>query len=876
MLNKDKAKPYFKFQNGYLGSIEFLDQKFPLEMYREVFSDHLKKCTIFEQHERIGKALFTYILRIKEEVFLLPKLVSFLIEARAYLPSYHLSSFEFWMNHYTGATEEEKSTVRSRIVGKKIPRSEYQRFFPIGGGVEYTGSHYVFAHYSPDLDTTVASFATFLAAFGAKVGKARHHWVIPGGPPRGSKEMDFIFRKGFGEGVFSVLSSDSHKVPISSLDLLSHQNVVKKKLKDPYFDFSIERGKKAVVLVDDEGCYIGDWRDADGEFVDAIVNRFFSIFMEHSNGLQNGLISLFAKKPLTRKALENFIESIFARKLSDCNSTKECNNLLRIRLDKFIREVLGIKNGYCATFGEFLLQTSKQYGFSAFAEGLQQLTSKVLFGKNQEIIEDRELIFKELEKLSILSKRAIDAFVHHLDSLEIAFSIKTRVIELQPHQLSHLAEIDEITKEMGEYTHLTVNYKENGKYYPLGVVYAADIHKKKVATTSWNDFSNPDETDSRPDVEVISFIDHHKMEVKSNAPITGIVRDAQSTNSIIANLVMEINQKYSSGGMSEKEIDAQIQEILQKELHLPEMRVLERLLEKKKTFSINGDYYISLEREILEYYQFLYAILDDTDILTKVTEYDVYAVASLLNRMKSIMVKKEVEIVHFDDLSKEENDFPSKAAKRLLKTTDLFSIYSEVYKAKEDALNQIILDTAKGGDTPFFQDTKRLGGGYASVGQLKYFAKNAEILQKKIGDLRQIWVERCQKIHAETSDVNLHIFMLSTIASADELFADTPAVSFHRDQLWFWIPESDKKAIHLLKEFLEHFCKSSKILPQELEVEFCGKSLTYEKVFGELSREFVTKHLRSEHPMVALYVDQKSVTSRKSQVAAFLSNAKED
>jgi hypothetical protein len=228
-------------------------------------------------------------------------LVSFLIEARAYLPSYHLSSFEFWMNHYTGATEEEKSTVRSRIVGKKIPRSEYQRFFPIGGGVEYTGSHYVFAHYSPDLDTTVASFATFLAAFGAKVGKARHHWVIPGGPPRGSKEMDFIFRKAFGEGVFSVLSSDSHKVPISSLDLLSHQNMVKKKLKDPYFDFSIERGKKAVVLVDDEGCYIGDWRDADGEFVDAIVNRFFSIFMEHSNGLQNGLISLFAKKPLTRR-----------------------------------------------------------------------------------------------------------------------------------------------------------------------------------------------------------------------------------------------------------------------------------------------------------------------------------------------------------------------------------------------------------------------------------------------------------------------------------------------------------------------------------------------------------------------------------------------
>ena len=52
-------------------------------------------------------------------------------------------------------------------------------------------------------------------------------------------------------------------------------------------------------------------------------------------------------------------------------------------------------------------------------------------------------------------------------------------------------------------------------------------------------------------------------------------------------------------------------------------------------------------------------------------------------------------------------------------------------------------------DTPFFQDTKRLGGGYASVGQLKYFTKNVSLLQKKMGELRHIWVERCQKIHKE-------------------------------------------------------------------------------------------------------------------------------
>ena len=39
--------------------------------------------------------------------------------------------------------------------------------------------------------------------------------------------------------------------------------------------------------------------------------------------------------------------------------------------------------------------------------------------------------------------------------------------------------------------------------------------------------------------------------------------------------------------------------------------------------------------------------LDDTDLLTKISRVDVECMASLLNRLKSLTMKKEVEIVFF-------------------------------------------------------------------------------------------------------------------------------------------------------------------------------------------------------------------------------------
>ena len=40
------------------------------------------------------------------------------------------ATFEFWMNHFSDLSDEENYQTRAKIIGKYIPREEYQVFFP--------------------------------------------------------------------------------------------------------------------------------------------------------------------------------------------------------------------------------------------------------------------------------------------------------------------------------------------------------------------------------------------------------------------------------------------------------------------------------------------------------------------------------------------------------------------------------------------------------------------------------------------------------------------------------------------------------------------------------------------------------------------------
>ena len=87
-------------------------------------------------------------------------------------------------------------------MGRYIPRESYQSLFPIGMGKKYVGSHYVTAHSSPDLDTTVASFWGWVDAFAARVGQGLHIWNVPGGAPESQVEVQFLFNQLLGAQCF--------------------------------------------------------------------------------------------------------------------------------------------------------------------------------------------------------------------------------------------------------------------------------------------------------------------------------------------------------------------------------------------------------------------------------------------------------------------------------------------------------------------------------------------------------------------------------------------------------------------------------------------------------------------------------------------------
>ncbi len=94
--------------------------------------------------------------------------------------------------------------------------------------------------------------------------------------------------------------------------------------------------------------------------------------------------------------------------------------------------------------------------------------------------------------------------------------------------------------------------------------------------------------------------------------------------------------------------------------------------------------FVSPQREIVEYFHFLYAILDDTDLLSKISIRDVNCIAELINRLKTLMLGKEVEVIDLDDIPHDEN-FKKTAAKRILQNDEMYSLYRKVYLAKEKA-----------------------------------------------------------------------------------------------------------------------------------------------------------------------------------------------
>lgn len=870
---QDQNKPTPQLLGEYRVSIQRFEDLNAL--LKEFTSSKFKKLPSRKKFKKVNQTLLSQIQKAPNESFLLTAVIEYIdwINHHKILDTYYaFHLFEFWLNNFSGLKEEENYLVRAKIVGKYIPRDDYQAFFPIGMGKKHPGSHFSTAHLSPDVDTTIASFWGWVDSFGCQVSEAQHQWCLPGGSTDGHIRM--IFSHLFSEVVFSNLARVTSTLTLSAMDLLTQNNMVRENDKALVSHMNHGQGEKAIVYVDEEGHYLGDWRSSDVESVRQVSMMFNACMRWYENHLHSKLITLFAKRDLNAKELSGFLQSIFELVITDCESIQEFSPNQRINLHNFFSQILGLSMGISATFGDLqqsLIKLSLEE-FEAFHKKLTELGESGLFAENGDLLEDRPLIFNHLEKIIHTLDLAIQSARNYVERLDIAMRIKHEVLERTPHYVTMGSEVEEIRLKMKNFNHLTVVIPErDGKLFPVGIVSATTLRRKTLGTVTMRDFCNQEETRMASYLDVISIIDHHKASIRTGSAPIAIIGDAQSSNVLVAEQAFLINDRYSCAGMTLDQINEQIQDLLSEPPNAYQSRLLNRLFMRRIAAQEKNEHYVHPDREFCAYLSFLYAIIDDTDLLSKVTNRDVECVGSLLNRLKTLTVQQEVEIINFDDLPRDAS-FAKKAAERILQNVDMYSIYKEIYAFKEKELEDNLRACIEGKPSNIFSDTKEQNG-CCRVGQTKMFASNFPFFKEHDDEMRKIWTEKAKRSHKHSPELDLHLHMISTISSADEVYQGSTTEYTHQDEFWVWIPPYQEAYEHLAS-FLGGFQDASEEMKQGISLEFYGKDIKLlEEAFKQNFLDCPIKYNKGDEETIShavLRFKAGSLNSRKSKVTPYL------
>jgi len=863
--------------NKHLGDFQVPIVKFEnaSQIFKEFGTPSFKKLSEQQKSERVNRILLDWIQDRKTPCFLLPAVLDYIdrIHALGIFESYAFLHFELWLNQFSGLTDEENLFIRGKITGKWVPREAYQIIFPIGMGKTYPGSHFVTAHGSPDLDTTVASFWGWMDAFSARVGQRLHIWNVPGGPPVSQTEIPLLFNQIFGDGIFDHLAKTRTTLGLSGMDLMTQKGMERKGLNESLLAIDHQRNQSAVVLVDEQGFYLGDWRSFDVEgvrLVIALLNICLRWFQTH---LHTKLISLFSKENVSVKDLPLFFDQLFLTQMKESEPVIEFSDAQKKYLDSYLKKVLGIKKGIGTTFQELAkgMKDLSLFEFKEFIDLLDTLHKSPIFDKSGHLVENRPRLFKVIEKIILGLERAIQSIRAYVERLDIALKIKTQVFERVPHSISARAEVEEIRSKIENYTYLTVTASDKkGNLVPLGIIPASELHKNTLGTVTLRDFCNREETKIPSYFEVISVIDHHKSHLQTTSAAMVLISDSQSSNVLCAELSFQINDQFGKGGMTAHQIEEQLKGFHKDIGSASHMRILQRLLQRRLVSDTQGNFFIDPAREYVEYLHFLYAILDDTDLLTKVSIRDLECVAAILNRLKSLTLKKEVEIITLSDLSRD-NTFIEKAAQRILQHPDMYSLYRKIYLAREESMDHTIKLCAKQEASSFFIDTKEQNA-CVRVGQTKFFGRNYPTFAKHAYALRENWYEASHDFYKGRQEIDLYLQMISTVTGAEDLYAGSDGAYSHRDELWIWIPFTEQSIEHL-KSFLNAFRTCPQVIDNALSVEFYGsKAKEFDHIFTEsflpIPKQIL---LEKKHPPIAiLKYKAGSINSRKAMITPYL------
>lgn len=861
-----------------IGEYQFKFDKFPqLEKALILFKKpQFKKKPDSLRFVEINQELLKFVQKAKKPCFLLPAIIDFIhqIDSAKLYEGYSFYSFEFWLNQHSGLNFEQNYEIRAKIVGKYLPRDAYQAYFPIGMGKVFPGSHFVTAHGSPDLDTTIASFFGWLDAFGAKVSKGLHIWNVPPGGILTTLQAPPLTHQ-FGKQIFSTLSQNRSSLSPSGLDFTTQDSLIKKLPTQSTIEADYNRMQNALVVVNDEGYFLGDIRSADYEGIrhmQSILNNCFTWF---ENIFQSKFISFFAKQKIKKADLEKSFQEVLSTPISECINPKHISETYYCHTQSCLTEVLGLKKGLKSNFKDFILalQTLSKNKTSSISQklNLKQMLDKIFDAKGT-LTEERPKLFKALNQIMELFDQATKSLKTYLESIEMALKIKKDVFGFSPRYVTPLSTLDEIQDKMSVFNHLTVALpNKDGSLWPLGIIRVSDIRKKILGTVTLRDFCNRDEVKIASYLEVISVMDHHKASLQTSSAPTVSTSDVQSCNTLLAELAFKLNDSYGMGNIPTQNISRQLKSIKDSDKHLSKSRIHQRLLSKKQVAIKNQAYFIDSQREFLEYLSFLYAIIDDTDLFSKMTHRDLDCIASMLNRMKSIILQKEVEIINFDDIEGDEN-FIKNSVQKLVRDPDMYSIYSKIFNEREKETEKSIIEAALGKSFEIFSDTKEQNG-CSRISQTKVFSKNMPTLKKNMEKLLFQWHLKASEVFSNHEEIDLHIHMMSTICGADEVFSGKTKSFKHKDYLWIWIPETKQAADHLAS-FLSAFKGLDSLKNANLNIQFLSnKETDYKQIFKHHFIEMPEKEMimaKKKMPIAVLSYDAGTLNSRKAQITPYL------
>lgn len=429
--------------------------------------------------------------------------------------------------------------------------------------------------------------------------------------------------------------------------------------------------------------------------------------------------------------------------------------------------------------------------------------------------------------------------------------------------------IEEIRIKMGKCDYLTVVIKEReDKLFPVGVIWNQSIHKETLGTVTFRDFCNLEEVRMPSYLMPISVMDHHKVSLKTTTPPVAMIADVQSCNVLVLERSFGIHDRYSLPISSVKQQRAEIERLSALIPASDALRLLRKLLQRFIAYETRGPHYVTLDRQWIEYVTCLHAILDDTDLLTKISRRDVECVADLVNRMKSIAVGQDLLPISLDGLDPQK-EMAKQAANRILQNSEMHSFYKKIYEIKEREVEALFTPPLEQHLAHLFADAKEQNG-CCRVGQTKFFAVNYPSYCKAASELRTLWEKKAQEIYKAHNAIDLHLQMMSTVASSTEVYQGTVGQYKHQDELWVWVPPTKQGYDHL-SSFFTAFGPATRVgsqaafqfhrnTPQELQ-------LAMRQQFPE-----VTILPPTDQPLTGFifYFPAGLLNSRKAMVTPFL------